>query len=61
MGKPSDRDRQYMYDMWGTTSLITDYSKNLIREVVSEKYLKTKETQEELYDEIPNSSEIITE
>lgn len=61
MGKPSDRDRQYMYDMWGTTSLITDYSKNLIREVVSEKYLKTKETQEELYDELPNSSEIITE
>ena len=61
MGKPSDRDKQYMYQMWGTTSLITDYNKNLIREVVSEKYLKNKESQEEIYDSIPNSSEIITE
>lgn len=25
MGKPVDRDTNYMYRMWGTTSLITDY------------------------------------
>lgn len=25
MGKPSDRDSNYMYKMWGTTKLITDY------------------------------------
>lgn len=24
---PVDRDRDYMYQMWGTTSLITDYWK----------------------------------
>jgi hypothetical protein len=25
MGKPSDRDRKYMRDMWGTEALVTDY------------------------------------
>ena len=25
---PVDRDSEYMYQMWGTTNLITDYWKN---------------------------------
>ena len=25
MGKPSDRDRKYMRNMWGTEALVTDY------------------------------------
>lgn len=25
MGKSSDRNENYMYDMWGTTKLVTDY------------------------------------
>lgn len=25
MAKPSDRNREYMYEMWGTTKLVTDY------------------------------------
>lgn len=25
MAKPSDRDKNYMYEMWGTTKLATDY------------------------------------
>ena len=40
MGKPSDRDRKYMRDMWGTEALITDYGsifdrnpKKMLREV----------------------------
>jgi hypothetical protein len=40
MGKPSDRDRKYMRDMWGTEALVTDYGsfydknqKKMLREV----------------------------
>ena len=25
MGKPSDRDKNYMYELWGTTNLTSDY------------------------------------
>ena len=28
MGKPVDRNADYMHQMWGTTSLITDYWSN---------------------------------
>lgn len=31
MGKPSDRDKNYMYEMWGTTKLITDYQESEIK------------------------------
>ncbi|NBW57366.1 hypothetical protein EBR43_06200, partial [bacterium] len=47
MGKPVDRDKEYMYKMWGTTSLITDYNSNLLREVTTERYLKNKEFEQE--------------
>lgn len=40
MGRPSDRDRKYMRDMWGTEALVTDYGsfydknqKKMLREV----------------------------
>lgn len=52
MGKPSDRNLEYMKEMWGTTSLITDYSTNkkLLREVTTEKYTKaTCDEQTDLY------------
>lgn len=28
MGKPTDQNQDYMREMWGTTSLITDYNPN---------------------------------
>ena len=28
MAKPSDRNKNYMYEMWGTTKLVTDYTEN---------------------------------
>jgi hypothetical protein len=28
MGKQSDRDAKYMFEMWGTTKLVTDYQNN---------------------------------
>jgi hypothetical protein len=33
MAKIVDRNVEYMKEMWGTTSLVTDYNKNLIREI----------------------------
>jgi hypothetical protein len=40
MGKPSDRDKNQMYEMWGTTNLSTDYGvleeiskKRMLREI----------------------------
>ena len=40
MGKPSDRDPNYMYELWGTTSLTSDYGvfekikdKKMLREI----------------------------
>jgi hypothetical protein len=28
MGRQSDRDTEYMFEMWGTTKLVTDYHYN---------------------------------
>jgi len=40
MGKPSDRDTNYMYELWGTTNLTSDYEifekikdKKMLREI----------------------------
>jgi len=40
MGKPSDRDKNYMYELWGTTNLTSDYGifekikdKKMLREI----------------------------
>jgi hypothetical protein len=36
MGKPSDRNNQYMKEMWGTTELITDYYNGLDKKLLQE-------------------------
>lgn len=51
----TDRDVNYMREMWGTTKLITDYDsldKNqLLQEVVDEKFIKKEEKKEsEIFD-----------
>lgn len=51
----TDRDVNYMREMWGTTKLITDYdslNKNqLLQEVVDEKFIKKEEKKEsEIFD-----------
>jgi hypothetical protein len=45
----TDRNAQFMREMWGTTELVTDYKpekKKLIREVMDEKF-KAEEVQKE--------------
>ena len=46
----TDRNKQYMMEMWGTDKLVTDYGslekKKLLREVTTEKFMK-EEVQEE--------------
>ncbi len=52
--KMTDRDVNYMREMWGTTQLVTDYKperKKLLREVTDEKFKKEQEPVEnELFD-----------
>ena len=43
---PVDRDKDYMYRMWGTTKLVTDYPMN---------EEKKKVLQEIMHDDIPDS------
>jgi hypothetical protein len=61
----TDRDVNYMKEMWGTTSLITDYSPekpkkqktNLLREIVTDEFAeKTTEVQSEIYEPTEDSS-----
>jgi hypothetical protein len=33
---PVDRDKNYMYEMWGTTQLITDYTSTPQKRVIQE-------------------------
>ena len=46
----TDRDSQYMKEMWGTTSLVTDYpsDKRVLQEVVYDPANKNKENKVEL-------------
>ena len=46
---PVDRDPSYMYKMWGTTKLVTDYQDN--RKVI----------QEIMHDDIPKNKYVIVE
>lgn len=50
----TDRNVQFMKEMWGTNSLVTDYTpekKKLLREVTDEKFKKEQAPQEtELFD-----------
>ena len=61
MGKQSDRDSNYMREMWGTTKLITDYQeKQLLREVDHEKNRKNLnkfKTQNEIHEKIRNDDD----
>jgi hypothetical protein len=36
MGKSSDKNTQYMKEMWGTTELITDYYNELDKKLLQE-------------------------
>lgn len=50
-----DRDVNYMREMWGTTSLVTDYNSLELREVVhDQKTKKVKKEEKELFS--PDSS-----
>lgn len=64
MGKQSDRDPNYMREMWGTTKLVTDYQENngktLLREVDFEKNRKNLnkfKTQNEIHEKIRNDDD----
>lgn len=61
MGKQSDRDSNYMREMWGTTKLVTDYQENqLLREVDHEKNRKNLnkfKTQNEIHEKIRNDDD----
>jgi hypothetical protein len=51
----SDRNTEYMKEMWGTNKLATDYNsfnkRKLLREVTDEKFMKeVVETESELFD-----------
>ena len=63
MGKPSDRNENYMYDMWGTTKLVTDYSKkdpSMLREINHDDLNPKKhnfDVQNELHSKIRNDED----
>ena len=48
---PVDRDNSYMYDMWGTTKLVTDYG------TTSQK----KTIQEIMHDDVPKQKHFLKE
>lgn len=64
MGKPVDRDLNYMREMWGTEKLVTDYDENhenqLLREVDFEKNRKNLnkfKSQNEIHEKIRNDDD----
>ena len=48
---PVDRDKNYMYDMWGTTKLVTDYGPSVEKKTI----------QEIMHDDIPNRKHYLKE
>jgi hypothetical protein len=59
---PVDRDKNYMYDMWGTTKLITDYnsipSQRIIQEVMHDlSPIHDLKKQTELHEKIRNDED----
>jgi hypothetical protein len=59
---PVDRDKEYMYNMWGTTRLVTDYenntSKNVIQEVMYDSAPRHNlKKQAELHEKIRNDED----
>ena len=63
MGQPSDRDKDYMKEVWGTTKLITDYtvkSPKMLREIANDDLTPKKHdfvTQNELHEKIRNDDD----
>ncbi len=56
---PVDRDKDYMYHMWGTTKLVTDYDQGrLIQEVMHDRAPKHDFTKQvELHEKIRNDDD----
>ena len=64
MGKPSDRSSDYMYQMWGTDKLATDYgsneNKSMLREIANDEITPKKHDfyhQNELHEKIRNDED----
>ena len=67
MGKPSDRDSNYMYELWGTTNLTSDYGvfenikdKKMLREINNDDLTPKKhdfQIQNELHAKIRNDED----
>ncbi len=61
MGKPSDRDSNYMYDQWGTTHLVTDYqAPRMLREIYNDDITPKRHdfhTQKEIHEKIRNDND----
>ncbi len=63
MGQPSDRDKDYMKEVWGTTKLITDYTvkpSKMLREIANDDLTPKKHdfvTQNELHEKIRNDDD----
>ena len=51
MNKQTNRDSNYMYQMWGTTSLVTDYNAKLEKKTI----------QEIMHDDIPKNKHHLKE
>jgi len=61
---PVDRDKEYMYKMWGTTDLVTDYhvklEKRTIQEIMHDDVPKNKhflKEQAEMHEKIRNDKD----
>jgi len=64
MGKPSDRNKDLMYNMWGTTKLVTDYTvledKGMLREIAHDEIVPKKhnfQIQNEIHEKIRNEED----
>ena len=67
MGKPSDRDPNYMYELWGTTHLTSDYvvfekiqEKKMLREISNDDLTPKKHDffhQNEIHERIRNDED----
>lgn len=64
MGKPSDRSKDHMYSMWGTTKLVTDYAvlqkTEMLREIAHDEIVPKKhdfQIQNEIHEKIRNEDD----
>lgn len=64
MGQPSDRNAEYMRQMWGTNSLVTDYTvkeeAKMLREISSDDIVPRKHNfkiQNEIHEKIRNEED----